>query len=300
MSVIRLTVDGQKLIPVEKPLIASQGVVEDSVVFDFSSEWDGYGKVALFWRAEDETRENIYEVMVDENSTALVPWEVTQTDGEICITVFGTQGTSVITAEIIKYKVVEGLYTEGQGSEPPTPDIYQQILAIAGEVNGKFETAIDDIAVIDARVDNITAQQTSGMLSNVKIEVYEATHTLDSTGEAVLVVSPTNAPVLNEAGVYVLDVQGVMTQGNYTNCDHSDGYWFFTSGSDNLTVHFEKSAWANKSTTIRVIFAVPFTQDLSELTDIRVGVDSTTYTSAGAAVRAQINHLQDEIDELGS
>ena len=300
MSVIRLTVDGQKLIPVEKPLIASQGVVEDSVVFDFSDEWDGYGKVALFWRAEDEAREDIYQVMVDENSTALVPWEVTQTDGEICITVFGTKDTSVITAEIIKYKVVEGLYSEGQGSEPPTPDIYQQILAIAGEVNGKFEDCEDMIDVIDARVDNIVAQQTSGMVSNVKIEVYEHTAALDSTGEAVLVVSPTDAPVLNETGVYVLDVQGVMTQGNYTNCDHSDGYWFFTNGSDNLTVHFEKSAWANKSTTIRVIFAVPFTQDLSELTDIRVGVDSTTYTSAGAAVRAQINHLQDEIDELGS
>ena len=303
MSIIRLTVDGQRLIQQESPVIASQGVLEDSVVFDFSSEWDGYGKVALFWREEDEEREDIYQVFVDENNAAVVPWEVTQADGNIFITVFGTQDTSVITAEILRYKIVEGLYSEGQGSEPPTPDIYQQILAIAGDVNDKFD-------VMDSRVNNINALQISGMLSGSKIEIYdhEDPVTFDLNGDIEMYISASDCSYIGNEENTIIGVQ-LFLQYQVANLIPENGVvmeWDFTAPfqpsrtRNGLTIKIKDSDWQRYvgGVYLRLIWLVPYSEDLSELTDIRVAADSTTYQSAGAAVRAQVDDLQDQIDEL--
>lgn len=307
MSIIRLTVDGQRLIQQESPVIASQGILEDSVVFDFSSEWSGFGKVALFWREEDESREDIYQVIVDENNSAVVPWEVTQTDGEICITVFGTKDIdqndiysgSVLTAEIIRYKIVEGLYSEGQGSEPPSPEIYQQILAIVGEVNEKFNESLNDIAVVDARVDNIIAEQTSGMLSGCRIiEVDIENVQLDSGGDVVIPLDPSTYTWITNANAQIISVTGLYETTTYKNYAPSDGYWAIQKSNNNLQVHFSHASWASKTVTVMLYVLIPYTEDLTELTDIRVAADSTTYQTAGAAVRAQVTDLQDQIDEL--
>lgn len=303
MSVIRFALDGQKLVPIEAPTIASQGILEDSVIFDFDSEWSGAGKVALFWRKED--RENVYKVNVDENNSATVPWEVTQTDGEIGITVFGVRDSTIITADIYYYKIVEGLYTEGSGSQPPTPDIYQQILTIAGEVNDKFD-------VINARVNNINALQTSGMLSGSRIEIYvhEDPVTFNLNDDIELYISSSDCAYISNEENIIIGVQLVLhPQYQLANLIPENGAridWEFTAPLQpdrirtGVTITIKDSDWQRYSGDVylRLIWLVPYSEDLSELTDIRVAADSTTYQSAGAAVRAQVDDLQAQIDEL--
>lgn len=156
MSDILVTVDEQNLHIADAPKVAAQGVNENYIVFTFSPDWDGFGKSALFYREEDE--DTVYESVVDANGRALVPHEVTDQDGKICFGVCGVKNDVILTSEILKYKVVKGLYTSGQESEPPTPGIYEQMLTLAGIMEGQYA---------DLRVDldnEITTR--SGVMSN--------------------------------------------------------------------------------------------------------------------------------------
>lgn len=132
MSNILVTVDEQNLHITDAPKIAAQGVNENYVIFTFDVSWSGFGKVALFYREEDE--ETVYESVIDGTGKALVPHEVTDQDGKICFGIAGIKGDVIYTSEILKYKIVKGLYTAGQETEPPTPGIYEQMLAVVSSM----------------------------------------------------------------------------------------------------------------------------------------------------------------------
>lgn len=139
MSNINIQVEDQTLYVTNAPKIAAQGIKENYVVFSFSSDWDGFGKSALFYRLEDE--DTVYESVVDNTGKAVVPYEVTQKDGKICLGVCGVKNDVVKTSEIIKYKIVKGRYTSGEESQPPTPGIYEQMLALAGSISDQVNNA---------------------------------------------------------------------------------------------------------------------------------------------------------------
>lgn len=126
MSNILVAVDEQNLHIIEAPKIAAQGVKENYIIFSFDSSWSGFSKVALFYR--EKTPDDIYESVIDADGYALVPHEVTDQDGKICFCVAGVKDDMIYTSEILKYKIVKGLYTAGQETAPPTPGIYEQIL----------------------------------------------------------------------------------------------------------------------------------------------------------------------------
>lgn len=162
MSIIKVTVDDQNLHITDAPKIAAQGVNEDYVEFSFSSEWTGFGKTALFYREEDEA--TVYESIVNANGVALVPHEVTAKDGKICFGVCGVKDDIVLTSEIVKYKIVKGRYTAGEESQPPTLGIYEQMLALAGDMiqdqadfENNINTAIDHLSDdLDTKFDNFS------------------------------------------------------------------------------------------------------------------------------------------------
>lgn len=95
--------------------------------FNFSSEWSELERVAVF-RKNSETPVNI---LLDETNQCMIPWEVMTTpNAVITFGVYGTMQGNVVLPTIWANGgiVVEGVIT-GIELEPPTPDIYQQILS---------------------------------------------------------------------------------------------------------------------------------------------------------------------------
>lgn len=127
MSEIHVRVNDQVIKFTQSPSIASGGVNEVRVVFDFCEKWDGFVKTALFYLDESEP----YYVVL-QNDTCTVPWEMTAEKGTFYFSVFGEKGETRRTANIVKYKVGLGL-PAGTFPHDPSPEVYDQIMALLGE-----------------------------------------------------------------------------------------------------------------------------------------------------------------------
>lgn len=208
MTIINVMVDDQRLEFSSMPVVASEGVKETYVKFALSADWSGFGAVALFYRDDDE--EAVYESVLDGAGLAEVPYEVTAAPGWIRFGLSGSDGTSVHTSEILKYKIVKGKYTSGQGSEPPAPGVYEQMLAIAGQMRDTLNAAvIDQNAIIHGLEVDMSALETeqdnyenviTGRINTLVANfagssretiLFEGSHTVNIGDEIDLVSDPT-------------------------------------------------------------------------------------------------------------
>lgn len=101
--------------------------------FEFSEDWDGLERVAVF-RAGDQSR----SVFLDEANICEVPWEVLAVPNvPLRAGVYGTRDGEVVlpTCWARLGTILQGV-APGPDAQPPTPDIYRQIMAAA-------RTAID-------------------------------------------------------------------------------------------------------------------------------------------------------------
>lgn len=137
MSEINITITDQDVELIKPtPLIAAGGVNENYVNFSFSEEWTGFTKTAVFYQDE----KNVYYSIVV-NNRAVVPWEAMQKAGKVYIGVFGVKDDIVLTSEVVSYKIKKGAITEDINPGDPTPDIYEQLIAL---INGAT-TAVNDL-----------------------------------------------------------------------------------------------------------------------------------------------------------
>lgn len=132
MSIIRASVTDQRLKITEAPVIASGGQNETSIVFTFCEKWDGFVKTAIFYRDEEE----VYHCVLDAENTCVVPWEVCYESGTFYIGVFGDKDGIRRTSTVARYKVKKGAITEDTKPSDPTPDVYDQIMAMLGNTHG--------------------------------------------------------------------------------------------------------------------------------------------------------------------
>ena len=163
MSVIKITVNDQNLLITDGPKIAAQGVNENYIQFTFSEDWDGFGKTANFYR--DTAPTVIYQSVVDQNGYAAIPHEITANESWICIGLSGVKDDVVKTSEILKYKIVNGLYVVE--STDPTPDVYEQILALAGNIEALVTQIETDTAASVAAIEASTASSIANIQETV-------------------------------------------------------------------------------------------------------------------------------------
>lgn len=108
------------------------------VQFVFSTEWKYLAKVAVFATelGKDGPGNAIYNVLIDDNDRCFVPWEVNLIhSNHVYVGVYGTMNGDVILPTVWADlgNVLLGV-TTGLDTEPPTPDIHDQILGNLAEV----------------------------------------------------------------------------------------------------------------------------------------------------------------------
>lgn len=129
MSIINIRCIDQTLTITNAPLISSGDIQTDSIKFEFCPMWNDFKKTAIFYRNESE----VYAVLLDKNSEAIVPKEVLQNEGFFYFGVHGVSGDKVRTSQVLRYRVVKGAISEEVIIPDPTPDIYSQIMKMIEE-----------------------------------------------------------------------------------------------------------------------------------------------------------------------
>lgn len=132
---------------VKRTLVTSQSQNYVQARFDLRSD-DWTAPITAIFSA----RNNAYSVLLDENNTCIIPWEVLTSAGTVNVSAFcGDRHT----ANIAQFTVVQSGYTEGEMPSEPTPTVYEQILKnfegkqdklVAGDgikINGNVISAVD-------------------------------------------------------------------------------------------------------------------------------------------------------------
>lgn len=331
MSVIKAVVDGQSIMLVNTPKIASNGINENMVEFTFDESWDGFGKTAMFYKELHEA--NVYQSIINNNGMAIVPYEVTNAKCKICFGVVGAKDDIIYTTEVVKYNIVKGVPIIGSESEPPSPTIYQQMLSLVGQIQ-------NDVISFGANTENRLNAMSSQMDEFIAEHAGTYGETVlwdseDASGETISGNVQTVTLSENCSGYDYIDIHfggyiRTNTGANFVNHyqtffepDYSnkevDLYkWQFTPASEDNPdgIHFKiinnnnSWSWSGNAIDDAANFGVsragwPFDKIVgrklvgdAELVDARVGVDGTVYQTVGAAIRGQINDIAGETVEL--
>lgn len=125
----------------QREVVTSGSVNVYEVQFQFDSEWDGLEKTAVF-RAGDCT----VSTLLDETETCIIPWEVFQdAKRTLYAGVYGTKnGNTVLPTIWASLGEIKPGVTQGENTQPPTPDVYSQILQVAKDAEDVAQSVRDD------------------------------------------------------------------------------------------------------------------------------------------------------------
>lgn len=103
-------------------------------------EWDNTVKTAYF---RNPASGKIYPQILADDGTCIVPWEALTDTGTVRFSVAGERENYRITTDVESFYNSETVYG-GEPSEPPTPDQYDQLIALAEQTKEIAESVRED------------------------------------------------------------------------------------------------------------------------------------------------------------
>lgn len=132
--------DKSRLTVVESEILVANAVDVYPVRFTFSSDWDGFGKVAIFYN--DAHEYSRYSVLIDDSGEVSIPHEVlTDVDAILYVGVCGDGAPARHLPTLITQlgRIREGICGPATESQDPETSIYQQILIELNSIRRDIE-----------------------------------------------------------------------------------------------------------------------------------------------------------------
>lgn len=126
-------VSGNTLSAKSLPLVTSGSVRTLYCTYQFSQDWQGFSKVAVFGTSVDK----LVPALISGDG-CYIPSECISGDGKLYFGVFGTKGEGeelqVLRTNLVSASVVTGAYSDLEFSEEESATLYQQALSALGRV----------------------------------------------------------------------------------------------------------------------------------------------------------------------
>lgn len=159
-----LYADKNRLTVRKREALTSGSVNVNTVRFEFSAVWAGLAKTAVFRCSSGAT----VEILLDKDSQCLIPWEVLASHGQrVSVGVYGSLGSDIVLPTILVDLgvVVEGAAPSGD-QFPPTPGLYEQILAVLTKKQDKLTGLPGQIVSFDRDGNAVARDMPAGGESN--------------------------------------------------------------------------------------------------------------------------------------
>lgn len=228
MTCMKVSCLDQRLVVTTAPRIASGGRNENEIAFSFCPLWEGFEKVAVFYRDKD----HVYNSVIDADKKCIIPWEVLTDEGEFFFSVFGVNGDITRTSEILKYNVVKGAITEDTEPSDPTPDMYEQFLEQARANEALVRDAVEVVNEVRDNLDEAHQAATTAQEAALNAEK-AAENTVKRSGDTMTGDLNINGGEAQTKVSMYRTVNGVQRQGQmYINYDGAMHLVGFNAGAE--------------------------------------------------------------------
>lgn len=153
---LQFEIHGQVIALQPHPPVAADSIGYLTAAFTFPSAWSGT-KSAIFTGSDGVP----YTVLLDDNRTCAVPWEVIKAP---YFTVSAFAGER-ITATTVEVPVLQSGYVEGKTPKEPTPTAYEQLVKLVKNEKEAAEAAAEraEAAEVNSQNSAIAAQTSTDM-----------------------------------------------------------------------------------------------------------------------------------------
>ena len=284
----------QALQLVNVPLLASGSKGTLQIRCEFDALWNGYGKVGVFYRSE----EDVFHMPLVEN-VVTVPDEVLIDSGFFFFGIMGV-AENTRTTEVLRVVLQKGAITTATATPvEPAPDIYQQLLAAYG--------------VMGSRIDELVGMRFPGGVQNFTLSDDSINGFIRSNGASAYInfsisglglaagtayytdwcISPALAPLAHIA----LESTNVDLNVTLIPPEESDE----SNGCARLRIENVGSNFWGSEMSAQVTGVYPLSSvNISELADARVDASGKTHSTAGEAIREQVKNLDAKIGLSGA